>query len=269
MVLIKTTSGNAVKSNRETYFELEKLQSEIDKIQFSFSFDMDKLDEVVEQTLNSKELQLLYLNRNIKQADIKKIISVELKKLQNKKFNAFKSSKPMPNTTTSLKGMNSLIYDSLIIAEVNSSNNRSVKIINRINRTISATGFRKATDSKNPAEVYTYDYNTASDYEHNYPSPSSTNKQSNANRKQPAVITVKPGFIYRTVPHDNLPPKSVSPKPHTPYNDNLRIEDKKGVIVINGEKIDLPNVKELLAHLPSKNKKLTTTGKDVDIQLNF
>ena len=269
IVLIKTTSGNTVKSNREAYFELIKMQSELDRIQFSFSFDMDKLDEVVEETLTSKEQQQLYLNQNIKQTDIKKMISIELKKLQNKKFNAFKSIKPLPNTTASLKGMNSLISDSLIIAEINSSNNRSVKIINRINRTISATGLRKATVSKSPAEVYTYDYNTASDYEHNYPSPSSTNKQSNANRKQPSVITVKPGFIYRTVPHENLPPKSVAPKPHTPYGDNLRIEYKKGVIVINGEKIDLPNVKELLAHLPSKNKKLTTTGKDVDIQINF
>ncbi len=165
--------------------------------------------------------------------------------------------------------MNSLIYDSLIIAEVNSHNKRSAQTINRITRTISATGSRKATASKPPDPVDTYDYNPASSDEPIYTSPSSTNKQSNANRKQPSVITVKPGFIYRTVPHENLPPKYVAPKPHTPYNDNLRIEYKKGVIVINGEKIDLPNVKELLAHLPSKNKKLTTTGRDVDIQINF
>ncbi len=267
MVLIKTTSGNAVKSTSETYFELEKLQSELDRIQFSFSFDMDKL---VEEAFTSKELQqLIQLNQNVKQADIKKMISIEFKKLENKKFNAFKSLKPLPHTKPLLKGENSLIYDSLIIAEANSHNKRSVQIINRITRTIKATGFKKATASKPPAQIYTYDYNTASDYENIYPSQSSSLKGSKGNRKQPNIITVKPGFIYRTVPHEHLPPRYVAPKLLTPNGENLRIEYKKGVIVINGEKIDLPNVKELLAHLPSKNKKLTTTRKDVDIQINF
>jgi hypothetical protein len=270
MVLIKTTSGNAGKSNLEIYFELEKLQSQLDRIQFSFSFDMDKLDEAVEQTLTSKELQqLLHLNRNIKQADIKKMISIEFKKLQNKKLNDFQSIKPLPTITTSLKGVNSLIFDSLMIAEANSHNKRSVQTINRINRTISATGIRKVTVSKPPAHRYAYDYNTASKVEHITASPSFNNEQSTAKRKQPSVTTLKRGLMYRTVPHENLLPKYVAPKPHTPNHDNLRIEYKKGVIVINGEKIDLPNVKELLAHVPSKHKKLTAAGKDVDIQINF
>ncbi len=54
-----------------------------------------------------------------------------------------------------------------------------------------------------------------------------------------------------------------------PKKADLRIEYKKGVIVINGENIDLPNVKELFAHLNIKGKKLTSTETDFDFQINY
>ncbi len=76
------------------------------------------------------------------------------------------------------------------------------------------------------------------------------------NGKQIPFAPQASGFGYRIIYNnqDKSPSeKSNKIKPKTPRKDDLRIEYKNGIIVINGERIVLPDTNKMLAQLKAKN----------------
>ncbi len=86
-----------------------------------------------------------------------------------------------------------------------------------------------------------------------------------------SYLRVKPAIAGSTprIPQNvSTPVKRTVPSPRTSCKENIRIEYRKGVIIINGKKINLPDTDKMLAQFSQGKKIFSTEKNQIDIHLN-
>ncbi len=205
--------------------------------------------------------------------EIEKLIQVELKKLANRSSGNLQKVKTQPRG--SIVSNHGILYliDSLSPEEFKTINKSRIQNEKRFNNTIAYSGQYNSTAAPFPqANTYSNedDYPSNAEIANKKSSVKVFNMPNGVSRTQTSGVSIKNGFFFRAIPNVEDASKTYSPKPSTqPKKADLRIEYKKGIIVINGEKISLPNVEDLIAHLSAKSKRLTSTEKDFNIQINY
>ncbi|MGI8584496.1 MAG: M56 family metallopeptidase, partial [Chitinophagaceae bacterium] len=120
MIPVKPALANAYFNNLQSYnIDLQKLQKEWDKAQFTFSFDEEEMQNVVKKKLILKHTKttLAQLHQNLNDAEIEKLISTYLQKSDEKKIRRVQFNR-VPGTYAGSNGKSFYIFDSLVGAEI-------------------------------------------------------------------------------------------------------------------------------------------------------
>ena len=233
--------------------DYQKLQADWDKAQFSFSFDCAEMQNTVKKIMNSKQLQsLMRLPQNLKDADIEKMIKDELQKAGDMNEKSI-SGKLLPRIALIPKNQSIYIVD---------ESDPEVKIIKE--KTITGRNSKFKSDKvKNMEEhngsSYAYTYEVGNSNNDNRTTSVFSRVVSNSKVQEGKSVPVTPGVAphtYRIIYNDNKPAKTNAPKPSVPVKDNIRLEYKNGAVVINGKKLKVNKVIEMLTQVSLKVKKL-------------
>lgn len=251
-------------------FELQKLQGEIEKAQFSFSFDCDEMQASIKQALEAQQHKPeTHLREKLTEAKIQNLI-----KTQNKNSGEILKRLELDRSKGSITvSSNGKIYyrDSIVIAEIKMVRDREKQIPGHTatgNKVYIAQENLNTTDHHQSGYAYGY---TKTDENKSKKIPTKVNGSTITEVNVAPVQRVRSGSIYRTAPasgngniRENDPPKTtVVPKPGTTPKDNVRIEYRNGVIVLNGKKLEMPDTNELYALYSVKGKKLVSKAKNI------
>ena len=262
MLPFKSGFTSAEFPDQQTYtLDMQKLQADWDKTKFSFSFDCEEMQNAVKKIMNSKQLQsLMHLPQNLKDADIEKLIKAELQKagdrnVKNIQVNRLPRVASIPN--------NELFYF------IDGSNDPDVKIIKERTRSTGKNSKSKSEEDGNlqdkaPSYAYTYESGNTNNEKVTQRFFSRVIRNSKVQDEKPVPVTpeVSPRS-YRIIYNNNDPAKTNCPKPSIPVKDNIRVEYKNGVVVINGKKLELTEANEMLKQVSLKVKRIQSRAKDL------
>ena len=244
--------------------DLQKLQAEMEKAQFSFSFDWDKMQEAVKLAFGSKQLMPLMRLQNIKETKTEK----NKTDVESSGGTSSKRTLRFVTTITGAHGGPFFYIDSLSAAEL-----KAVCNAKQISGKRFTTSVSREERTNTPDDAYAYEYG-----ENGYGIAMADKKNSEKILKKTiivdgkavtAVISVLSGTTYRRIPAGNTPAKIYVPGSIIKATrDKVSVEFKKGILYINGEKINLPDTDELLAQISLKAKKISSKVKDIDININ-
>lgn len=252
-------------------FELQKLQGELDKAQFSFSFDCDKMQALIKQAWESHQNKPEAQHREkLTEAKIQSLL-----KTQNKNSGEILKKLELDRSKGSITvGANGKIYyrDSMIIAELRMVHDRT-----RQTQGHTAAGGNKVyipheTISTPDHHQLAYAYGFATDENKSKKNTAKVNESSNTEVIVPSGQRIRTGTIYRTVVpvkgngnvKDTDPAKTtVAPRPVVTPKNHVRIEYRNGVIVLNGKKLEMPDTNELYALSSVKGKKVVSKAKNL------
>ena len=238
----------------------QKLQADWDKAQFSFSFDCEEMQNAVKKIMNSRQLQsLMHLPQNLKDADIEKMIKDELQKAVDKNVKGI-PGKLLPKIASIPN--NELFY-------FDDGSDEDIKIIKERTRSIGKNKSKRDEDKnvhEPNASAYAYTYEVGSLNNDNTTTRFFSRVMSNSKvhdwKLVPATPDVAP-HTYRIIYNNENPAKTNAPKPSVPVKDNIRLEYKNGAVVINGKKLLLNEVNELLNQVSLKVKKIHSGTKEI------
>ncbi len=216
-IFLKSVIANADINHQRTFFNFQKLQTELQKIHFSFSFDFDQMQNEIKHAVNQKQLnELMLLKQNIKEAEIENLIRIELKKWAIRSSSNLQTVKTQPRG--SIVSNYGLLYiiDSLSHAEFKKIDTHRRQNETRVN-TIYPGRYNSAAGPWPQAHAYSYDDDFPSNTE-NANKKSSVkifNKPNGVSRTSTLGVSIKNGFSFRAIPKVENASKTYSPKPAT------------------------------------------------------
>lgn len=254
--------------------DMQKLQSEMDKVQLSFSIDCEQVYKEAQQAFTAERLKSLKQSQKIIKdvpSGFEEHLKTELKKAAEKDGRRVRNDRVKVSTVFN-NGSIYFVIDTLIATEVVVAHGRSKPV----------TGISKTTapgENKNIAPV-TRAYVYANTNGNNVTNGNTvTIDEREIKRYYEKVITVestdrpasvkqsKPGATYhRNTNAETAPAKIFTPKhpaPQTQFKGNFRVDYKNGVVVINGKKLEMPETREIFALHQVKGKKLLSKAKDL------
>lgn len=250
--------------------ELQKYQEQLNKAQFSFSFDFNMPDvkELNKEALNQK--QLIKLQKLMKDAVSEKLIKIERSNADAKFFRHVPQA--VVTTSPATAGRTYVIIDSTAVEVYSTSQSRQPH--GASGRSITTTVYTENKAAKEPSSstmYYSYGYNT------NTANGDEKKVLAKVYRRPTAVggnvapvNTEAPEVWCRVIPKkDDSPAKVFMPRTTPPARENnIRVENRNGIIYINGKLVELPETNELLAQVTYKAKKITSKIKNINIDIN-
>ncbi|MDB5224093.1 MAG: regulatory sensor-transducer, BlaR1/MecR1 family [Chitinophagaceae bacterium] len=245
--------------------DLQKLQAEFDKAQFSFSFDEEEMQNAMKNAFNSRQLKtsLLHLNQNLKAADIEKLINIYNQNFGEKILQRVQVNR-LPKASAGANGRSIYIIDSAGADEIKIVAGRAKQIQERVDKITTTNEYKSAPALKTVSNAYAYGYSITTTDEKEPDKVSEKHWQRlNIPNGKGTYMQLTPGAIYRTIPNgNNNPVKTKPPKQAIPGKD-IRVEYKNGVVVINGVRVELPDSSGMLAQFTFKGKKILSRAKDL------
>jgi len=255
--------------------ELQKLQKDIEKAGFNFTFNAAEPEAAVKhlinakeitEAFNSKEFKELFNARLIKATELKKGNEADHVSRVHEKANLEKEQKRIyvrriPKTSAN-GGTQQSVYmiDTLITAEIAAAESHATNV-SSLYRTYTIADARPP---ENENKVYSYGFtvNELVNHGHKIKSQGINNKPAAATSKGNSKAIIVPGTQhFNRTPGTNCPPvKTAAPTPPQ-HREDVRIEFKNGVIVINGKKLEVLE-QELIA-LSLKGKRNLTKTKNL------
>jgi beta-lactamase regulating signal transducer with metallopeptidase domain len=229
----------------------QKLQANWNRAQFSFSFDCEEMQNAVEKIMNSKQLQsLMHLPQHMKDADIKKMIKDELQKASDRNIKDV-PGKILPGIA-SITNNQSFYFDD--------ESDPDVKIIKERTRSTGKNKLKSVEDNNmHEPNAYAYTYEVGNKNNENrtrrFFSSVINSPRERDEKPIPATPDVAP-LVYRIIYNNVKPAKTNAPKPSVHVKENIRLEYKNGAVIVNGKKLLLTEVSELLNEVSLKVKKI-------------
>ena len=251
--------------------DVQKFQAEIDKAQFYFSFDNDQAQNALKKVYDSKPSQRVR-QREVVKDDVQKQLNAEIETAGGKLHRVIINN--MPVTLVGTHGGTIYIVDSLTERQIKILTERAKQISGNVYTKVStvAASTAKVTtpcdcdnitpaDTRQLAPAYAYGYTTNTEDKSKKNTQKVVNGSGTTDVRQTPAAPGVPGSFYRTTPTGSR--GTSVPKPGTTRKEEIRVEYKNGIVVINGKKIDLPDTREMFALYSVKGKKLISKAKDL------
>ena len=246
--------------------DVQKFQEEIDNAQFYFSFDNDQAQTVLKKVSESKPFQRVRQREVVKDEDVQKVnaeIETAGGRLQRVRINN------MSGRVVSTHGGTIYIADSLTERQIRILTERAKQIQGNTNTKVNSAKATTpydniaTTNTRQLAAAYAYGNATNTEDKSKKNTVRVVGGSGTTDMKQSPATPVVPGMMYRLMPDVNSSFQAPKPRTNTTHKEEIHVEYKNGVVVINGKKIELPDTRELFALYSIKGKKIISKVKDL------